>query len=333
MKALVVGGTRFVGLHLVYELVRQGHDVTTLNRGKTQRQLPPEVKRLYADRRQPEAVRSALEGQDFEVIFDMTGYQRINLEPLVDLFAGRIRRYIFMSTCGVYAHSETMPVTEDFPRLSPVTTATGLAAYEVEKVQCEDFLMETYRERGFPVTILRSPFIYGPDNWMDDREGSYFTRFTLGRKVLVPGDGTAINHFNHVDDVARALITAAGVERAIGQAFNIGCAQAITINGYIDTIARVTGKETEKVYLELKVVRDLKTPIFPFDWDKSQFFSIEKAREQLGFSPQYDMESGLRHTYEWWLKEKGVERMEFTPGRLGHDVDLALEDELIAKYG
>ncbi len=141
MKTLVLGGTRFIGLHLVRYLSSLGHDITILNRGRTQAQLPPGIKRLYADRRDPGAVRQALSGQEFEVIFDVTGYELENVEPIVELFAGRISHYVFLSTAEVYAESRYVPILEDFPRKSGITQERGLAAYGANKIQCEDFLL------------------------------------------------------------------------------------------------------------------------------------------------------------------------------------------------
>ncbi len=332
MKALVIGGTRFLGLRLVRHLANEGHDITILNRGKTEAQLPPGIKRLYADRRDPDAVRYALQGQSFDVIFDITGYQARNLEPLVELFAGGISHYVFQSTAGVYTESEIFPILEDFPRIIMLTQAVGLAAYEAEKVQCEDYLLKSYRERGFPVTILRCPVIYGPENWMHEREFSFFVRFLQGRKVLVPGDGTTTLPFAHVDDVARAHLSVAGRKETLGQAYNIAAAEAITINGYLDAIAEILKVEAKKVYLEPKVMRGLQHPIFPFRWDRSSFYGIYKAKEHFGFWPDYSIKEGLRHTYEWWNKEMGIAKTQFIPGRLGYGVDLDYEDELMKQY-
>ena len=64
MKVLVLGSTRFVSLRLVHYLASQGHDITILNRGQTQAQLPSEIKRLHADRRDPETVRLCHKGKD-----------------------------------------------------------------------------------------------------------------------------------------------------------------------------------------------------------------------------------------------------------------------------
>ena len=60
--------------------------------------------------------------------------------------------------------------------------------------------------------------------------------------------------------------------------------------------------------------------------------SIQRLRSVVGFEPRYDIGSGMAQTYDWWKEHRGVEGMRFEPGRLGHDVDLAREDELIAKW-
>lgn len=334
MKVLVLGGTRFVGLRLVRMLASKGYDITILNRGKTQAKLPEGIKRLYADRRYPDTVREALKGQDFDVIFDITGYQVRNLEPVVEIFAGRVGHYIFQSTCGVYALSEYLPIREDFPRLSPITTLTGLSAYEIEKVQCEDYLLQAYKERGFPVSIIRCPPIYGPENWMDEREASFFVRLLQGRKILIPGDGSTYLHFVHIDDVARAHISIVGKKNTFGQAYNIAAAEAVSINGYIDAIAEAVGVEAKKVYIEASIAKNLKWWLFfPFFWQRTVLFDISKAKEDFGFYPQFDIKSGMKDTFEWWVKEKGIEGTKFIPGRLGYNVDFTYEDEIIRQYG
>ncbi len=331
MKVLVIGGTRFVGLRLVKLLADKGHDITLLNRGKTKAQLPEGVKRLYADRRDPIAVKSALRGESFGVVFDTTGYQTVNLEPVVEIFNGKIEHYIFQSTCGVYANSETMPVTEDFPVLPPLAGVGRQSNYGQDKADCERFLLKAYREKGFPVTIFRCPVIYGPENWMDDREGSYFTRLLRGRKILVPGNGATLNHFTHVDDLARAYLLAVGKRQTQGQVYNIAAAEAITINGYIDTNAKIVGTQAQKVYIEPKEVKKLKRSIFPFSWEKNSIYGIQKAKGHFGFWPGYDLKSGLEDTYKWWLEERGPGKIQFSSGKLGYDVDLGYEDELIKK--
>lgn len=333
MKVLVIGGTRFVGLRIVRVLAEQGHNITLLNRGKTKADLPSGVKRLTVDRRNLDEVGQVLESQDFEVVYDITGYQIKNLEPLVAALCGRINHYIFQSTCAVYAPSELLPIRENFPTVTEVTAPAGEETYALEKLQCEQFLLRMFEEKGFPVTIFRSPVIYGPENWMDEREGSYFVRLLQGRRILVPGNGATVLHFVHADDVARAYLVASGQKRALGKIFNIASDEAITIDGYIDTISETMNVKVSKVYVEPQVVCNLKRPIFFFPWERSSFYDISRARDDIGYRPLFNMEEGMRHTYEWWLRSRGVHGTRFIPGKMGYDVDLAYEDDVLARYG
>ena len=331
MKVLVIGGTRFVGLRLVRFLANQGHDITLLNRGKAKAQLPDGLKRLFVDRRDSSAIKSALLDNSFDVVFDMTGYQLKNLEPLVSILNGKTGHYVFQSTCGVYAESEIFPILEDFPYVQMAGSSVS-SAYELNKIECEEYLFKAHRETGFPVTILRCPVVYGPENWMDEREGSYFVRLLQGRKILVPGNGSTIIQLTYVDDLARAHLAVVGQQQTFGQAYNIADAQAITINEYLDIIAKIVGKDIKKIYLEPREIKKLKRSIFPFTWEKNSFFGIQKAKEHFGFWPNYDLKNGLENTYRWWTKERGLDRIRFVPGELGYDVDLAYEEEVIKKY-
>ncbi len=333
MKVLVIGGTRFVGLHLVRLLAEQGHDITILNRGKTQADLPLGVKRLYADRRNPDEIRQVLKSPDFEVVYDITGYQVRNLGTVVAALSGRINHYIFQSTGAVYAPSEVIPIREDFPIITPETAPAGEAVYALEKAECEQFLLSMFKEKGFPVTIFRCPLIYGPENWMDEREGSYFFRLLQGRRILVPGNGATIIHYVHVDDVARAHLAAAGRNEVLGQIYNIAGDEAITIDGYVDTIANAVGVKAEKVYVEPQAAQSLRRPIFFFRWERSAFYDISKAKKDFGYQPLFNMREGMKQTYEWWLEKRGIQGTRFAPGKLGYDVDLAFEDEVLTQYG
>jgi len=333
LKVLVIGGTRFVGLRLVQLLAEQGHEITLLNRGKTQAELPASVSRVYADRRNADEVRRVLQNLEVDVVYDITGYQVSNLEPMVAVLSGKIKHYIFQSTGAVYAPSELLPVREDFPTITPENAPPGEAVYALEKEQCERFLLEKFTENGFPVTIFRSPVIYGPENWMDEREGSYFVRLLQARPILVPGNGSTVLHYAHVDDVARAYIAATGKKNVLGEIYNIASDEAITINGYIDTIARVIGADVKKVYIEQQVALNLKRPIFFFRYDRSVFYDTSKAKRDFGYRPIFNMEEGIRQTYQWWQEKRGIDGISFTPGKMGHDVDLTFEDEVIARYG
>ena len=94
MNALVLGGTRFVGFHLVELLHSQGQSVTVLNRGQSQGRLPPGVGRILVDRSDPAQVVAGLKGRQFDAAFDISGYKPSELQPVVDTLAARPRNTV-----------------------------------------------------------------------------------------------------------------------------------------------------------------------------------------------------------------------------------------------
>src|SRR5947209_19110369 len=98
MRALVTGGNRYIGLDLVFELARRGHEVTVVNSHEAP--LPQGARRIHCDRTQPGALVQALSPfhDAFDVIFDHTAYQPEDMEPLIELFAGRVQPYVFTSS-------------------------------------------------------------------------------------------------------------------------------------------------------------------------------------------------------------------------------------------
>lgn len=334
MRVLLLGGTRFVGLRLLRALHEEGHQITILNRGKREAELPEGIERLYADRRDGDAVRRALTGRehDFDVVYDVTGYQATNLEPVVEMLGEHIRRYVFVSSFAVYTMPESFPVRESSPLVEVGEETGGLAAYGPDKVRCENYLLGAFRTQGLPVTILRAAAMYGPENWMDDREGSYFARLVMGRKILVGGKGQSLVHLGHVDDFAAACLAAAECDAAVGEVLNATGAEAVSVNRLLDAAADAVGVQAAKVYVPYGEGRETMDGIVPFDSERSVVNSIQKLRSLVGFEPRYDIRSGMAQTYEWWKEHRGVEGTRFEPGRLGHDVDLAREDELIAKW-
>ena len=115
MKVLVMGGTQFNGLALVHELVRAGHDVTIVNRGRTVADLPRSVRRLTADRTDPAQMREVLGGLEFDCVQDMSAYHPEDVELMIELFVGRTGHYVFASSTVIYAAADTLPITEDHP--------------------------------------------------------------------------------------------------------------------------------------------------------------------------------------------------------------------------
>ena len=307
MDVLVLGGSRCIGFHLVMLLHSQGHTVTVLNRGQTKVQLPNDVRRIVADRSVPDQVTSALDGHVYDAVFDISGYRPSEIEPVIEMLDGNVGNYIFCSTVAVYASSETVPICED----SPLNRGAHADDYSREKILCEDLLLERFIRSGFPVSIIRPPYVYGPRDQEVQRLFSIFSKLSLGRKLIAPGEGNALTHSVHVNDLVTAFTTIPGRAEALGEVFTVAGLQAVTFNGYIDLIAKVMRVEPQLVRVGIRDYEEMidalspihSHEIFDLGWQESAVYSTEKIRNQLGWVPKYDLHLGLEMTYRWWLEQ------------------------------
>ncbi len=325
MRTLVLGGTRFIGLRLVHELLRRGHQLTILNRGQTAAELPPEVERLYADRADPESVKRALRNKEFDAVFDISGYTTQALQPAVEALEGRVGRYVFCSSIAVYKASETVPILETQPLAedSEMVSTQQFGRYGMDKVACEEYLRDRWRSRGFAFTVLRPVMVYGPHNGAPLWEFSFFARLRRKRPILIPGDGSRIMQFVFVDDLAQAFASIPESGASLAQAYNRAGPEALTLVGYVNLLGRVVGVEPELIFVAPEVIDEGEgSSSFPFVWQRSAIYSIEKARSHLGFHPR-PMATGLEEAYRWYLTE----------GLDDRDWDFSEEDKILDRLG
>jgi nucleoside-diphosphate-sugar epimerase len=304
VRVLVTGGNRYIGRHLVFELARQGHDVTVVNSHESP--LPDGTRRLHADRRvDGELLRALGPHRDaFDVVFDNTAYTVADLEPMIELFSGRVRQFVFTSSVAVYKRSFIQPVREHFARHAP-GDPDPRKAYGVGKVECEDHLRTLYETDGFPATSLRVTHTIGPHTPLATREPVFFRRLELGRPILIPAEGFPFVHLVHVQDVARLMVSLIGNDAAIGQAYNVAGAEITSVLGCMRLMARAVGVEPEIVHVPLDVARRARPPLV--HWGEGivggAMFSIDKALSELEWEPAFGLEDAYRDSYEWFDRE------------------------------
>jgi nucleoside-diphosphate-sugar epimerase len=303
MKALVLGGSQFVGLHTVRELIARGDEVTVLNRGQTATDLPEGVERLVADRRDGESMRAALQGREWDAVFDVSGFIMVamgsNMQDMVDLLDGNVGAYVFTSSIMAYAQSGVFPWDETFP-----TVDEGPNTYGGFKTMVEELLLAQHARTGFPASIVRPASIYGPDNNIYDMEMAYFLRLMRGLPIIVPHEGLVTGSYGHVDDLCRTMVDMVANENAHGEIFNI-TAEAVTVNEYVQVLSEIVGKPADVVELPSDVQPEIGKPVYNHLFGKAHHgvLSIEKAECLLGYAPRFDFRSGHQQTYEWFMAQ------------------------------
>ena len=356
MRVLVMGGTQFNGLALVHELARTGHQVVILNRGQTQADLPLGVERVYADRTDHDQMREVLGAVDVDAVIDVSAYLPEDVELMVDIFRGRIAHYVFISSTVIYAASDHLPITEDHP----VERGEPQQAYGRNKLLCEDILRREWRENRFPCSIVPFSMVMGAGNILPDREQRMFQRMLRDRPILIPGNGRTIQQVGHADDQARALRMMLCKPITYGQRYNLTGGDYFTQEGYVDTFARILGKEdVEKIFIPPAMMHQLWTGELDITlptteskadiraasgrsqveinrfmltmlvqqiapnihyWDRSAIFSVDKLRRDVGWEPELTFPAAVERTWRWYQAAGLPESQTF---------DFAFEDELI----
>lgn len=322
MKVLVMGGNRYIGVQLVQELVRQGHDVTVLNSHEAP--LPEGVRRLHGQRHEPGALEALLLPlrNDFDAVFDNTAYLPAHVAPMIDIFRGRVKHFVFTSSIAVYEPADVLPIDESGHVGRDAETAL-YGAYAAGKVQCEELLASEFEKNGLPFTSLRVAHSCGPMSPAVTREPGTFVRLEQGRPLILAGKVDATVHFIHTRDVARALCAVLGKEAAAGQIYNIAGKQFSSIVGYMRSMARAVGVEPEILVMPTDLPAHLRSPIV--HWLEatigSMVFSIEKARRELDWEPQLSLQEGLADSYAWFRNG----------GRERYNYDFTADDEILAE--
>jgi nucleoside-diphosphate-sugar epimerase len=285
MRILVMGGTRFIGVYLTRMLVAAGHEVVLFNRGN--RPSPVEgVTQIHGDRTDASQLKAKLQGERFDVIFDNNGRELADTQPLVEIFAGKIQQFIYISSAGVYLKSAQMPHQEG-DAVDPKSRHRG-------KFETEAYLAE----QGVPYTSVRPVYIYGPQNY-NPLESWFFDRLVHDRPIPIPGHGQHLTQLGHCQDLAAALVAMVGHDRAIGQTYNISGDRFVTFDGLAQACAEAMGKDpagVKLVHYDPKAFDFGKRKAFPLR-PQHFFASIDKARHQLGWEPQFDLVSGLRDSF------------------------------------
>ncbi|GAB4458537.1 MAG: SDR family oxidoreductase [Armatimonadaceae bacterium] len=223
VKVLFIGGTGIISSACTALAIEKGLDLYLLNRGNSTRPVPEGAKVLHGDIRDPESVQKALGEHQFDSIVNWIAFTPQHIETDLNLFRGRTRQYIFISSASAYQKPPlSLPITESTVMHNPVW------GYSQNKIACEEMLIRAYREDGFPAVIVRPSHTY--DQTLLPMHGGYtvIDRMRQGKPVVVHGDGTSLWTLTHHRDFAKGFVGLLGNPRTIGEAFHITTDEVVT---------------------------------------------------------------------------------------------------------
>ena len=275
MNLLVLGGSQFVGRHIVLQALERGHTVTTFTRGQTPDGLPESVTRLHGDR---DGQLGALNTGTWDACIDVSGYLPRVVRQSAELLHGRVGRYLFISTVSVYAPGERETTTEDSPLIELEDPATEdiRAAYGGLKVLCERLITGLYGEQA---THVRPHIVAGPDD--HTKRFTYWPEALAAQsEVLAPGDGSDPVQYIDARDLAAFVLHL--LEQNTGGVFHTA-APSMSWHAFLNGVAEALRSQAELVWtpaseLEARGLGWNEVPLFiPRAQDDTALMRVDNA--------------------------------------------------------
>jgi 2'-hydroxyisoflavone reductase len=300
MRILVLGGTVFLGRHIVESALARGHEVTLFNRGQHNPDLFPEVEKLRGNR---DGDLLALEGRRWDAVIDTSGYLPRIVRQSAEKLKDKTNLYAFISTISVYADESTPNQDES----APLATLQDDSAEEITgetygglKVLCERVVEEVYPDRAL---IIRPGLIVGPDD-PTDRYTYWPVRIAHGGEALVPGRPERAVQYIDVRDLSDWTVRM--VEEGKTGVYNAnGPDYVLTMERFVNACKEAAGSNASFVWVPEQFLLDrgveqwMELPLWVSEEEAPGFFAydVSKAvRDGLSFRAP---EETARDTIAW----------------------------------
>lgn len=340
MKILAIGATGFIGLHVVRQLMRQGHQIALFHRGNTTASEQESLASFYGTRNELPTFKAEFERFAPDVVLDLIPYTETQAQEVVQVFSRCTQRIVAISSGDVYRNYEglqgkgnhfpdSVPLTEDAPLREtryPYRDFEGLDfefKHDYDKILVERVLMN---HSELPATILRLPAVYGASD-RQHRFLPYLQRMFDGRPVILLEDKQACWQFTHgyVENVAAAIALAITDNRAAGGIYNLGEPVTPTQLERIQQLGNIVGWSGEIATLPKE---ELPPHLqMNFQWQYHLVTDTSRIRSELGYVEPIANREALRRTIAW-------ERSNLTESANTEQLNQYFaEDEAFAKLG
>jgi 2'-hydroxyisoflavone reductase len=301
MRILIIGGTRFLGRHLVGAALARNHEITLFNRGKSNPDLFPQLETILGDR---ETDVEKLKGRIWDAVIDVAGYVPRIVRLSAEALEPNVSRYVFISSISVYQDFKKVGIDESDPvgkiEDETVEEITG-ETYGPLKALCEKAVQNLYGERAL---IVRPGLIVGPDD-PTDRFTYWPVRVARGGDVLAPQKPEAPIQVVDVRDLADFIIkliqeNASGIYNATGPDYEL------TMGELLDVSKQVTGSDANFRWASVEFLNQNKVESWsdmptwvPDDEEGAGFSRLDVSKAIQAGLKFRALEETVRDTLEW----------------------------------
>ena len=305
MKVLFIGGTGNISTSCSFLALEKGIDLYHLNRGMTREEIPGVIS-IKVDIHNKEETLKVIGDHDFDVVVDWIAFVPDDVKRDYEIFKGKIKQFIFISSASAYQKPLSDPrITESTPLANPVWE------YSQNKIACEDYLVQKYRQDGFPITIVRPSHTYRnvfPVAIGDWRGYWLIDRIKKRRKIVVHGDGTSLWVLTHSEDFARGFVGLLGNIHALGHAFHITSDELLTWNQIYEIIAGAVDMKANIIHIPSDFIMKYDNKTGAGLWGDKAYSVIFDNTKIKTFVPEFKaiipFTEGIKKVLDWFDEDE-----------------------------
>ena len=301
MRFLVLGGTGFIGSHIVDMLLENGHYVKVIDRTLkyTQNKFPHSIEYIQADYGDTFILAEALMGIDSVIhLVSSTMPSSSNLDPVADIQTNlvnsvkllqamnhaNVKRIIYFSSGGtVYGNPNQIPIPETHP-------THPICSYGITKLAIENYLFMYQELYDLNPIILRPSNPYGPRQGHHGAQGvigTFINQIMNEQTINIWGDGSIIRDYIYIADLVNACLAA--IDSEINGTFNIGSGHGYSLLEIIDEIEQCIQKKAQVNF----------DPGRSFDIAE-MILDVSLAKDKLTWKPKHTLQQGIQLHYDWF---------------------------------
>jgi nucleoside-diphosphate-sugar epimerase len=334
MRALVIGGTRFIGVEIVKQMVSAGHEVILFNRGTSSN--PTTCSLIQGDIQNFVSYRSEILETNPDVVIHCIAYTEKHAEDCVEVFKGSDAHIVVLSSMDCYDSFQAVvrgKESSDFPvdELMPTTTiqhywkgSSHEGNEDYDKNLMTNVFQEAFTKGWIQSTILRLPMVYGPNDYQfENRHGSIIRRILDKRREYVISSleqGQIATH-GYIVNIGAAVVHACGNPTVIGNIYNVGETKVRTRRRWAELYAKASGWEFEFEVVPPEILTN--NPSYRNRPAQVLIYDCSLFQNHTHFENPFSLEEGILKTFEYGQR---------FPDRLGLIPNYEKEADLVAQY-